>query len=52
MARLRASLDSGVVISDDEERRLMLWEENGGTDLIDPLYGGNEVRDSMALMLY
>ena len=51
MTNLRALLDAGQVISDDEERRLMLWEENGGELLLhedtDPA-----VRDSMALMLY
>lgn len=49
--KLRALLDAGHVISEDEERRLMLWEENGGELLLhedaDPA-----VRDSMALMLY
>ena len=51
MMKLRAQLDAGHVISEDEERRLMLWEENGGELLLsedaDPA-----VRDSMALMLY
>lgn len=49
--RIRSLLDAGHVISDDEERRLMLWEENGGelilSEDVDP-----GVRDSMALMLY
>jgi hypothetical protein len=52
MMRLRASLDNGEPLSNEEERRLMIWEETGG-ELVPPgdsADGG--VRDSMALMLY
>ncbi len=48
--RLRASLDNGDPLSQDEERRLILWEESGGE--VVPAEEDNGVRDSMALMLY
>lgn len=32
MNRLRASIDNGNIISGDEERRLLLWEEKGEAD--------------------
>jgi hypothetical protein len=50
MLKLRAQLDKGAILSEDEEKRLSLWEEKGEADF------GNDsdpnVRDSMALMLY
>jgi hypothetical protein len=30
MMRLRQSLDNGERITDEDERRLMIWEETGG----------------------
>ena len=49
MMRLRQSLDNGERITDEDERRLMIWEETGG-ELVPQSQDG--VRDSMALMLY
>jgi hypothetical protein len=49
MMRLRQSLDNGVNLTDEEERRLMIWEESGG-ELVPQSQDG--VRDSMALVLY
>ncbi len=46
MNKLRASLDSGAILSSEDERRLMLWEQDGQAD------SQTDVRDSMALMLY
>ena len=34
MMRLRQSLDNGEHISHEDERRLMLWEETGGEQLV------------------
>jgi hypothetical protein len=45
MQRLRMSMDNGVELSADDERRLVLWEETGQTDI-------NMEGDSMAMMLY
>ena len=50
MLKLRTSLDNGVSLNEDDERRLMVWEEGGSADLNDSDIGG--VRDSMAMMLY
>ena len=49
MLKLRAQVDAGGQLSEDEERRLVLWEEKGESDLND---ADPNVRDSMALMLY
>jgi hypothetical protein len=55
MMRLRASLDNGEPLSNEEERRLMIWEETGGElvpENANAAAADGGVRDSMALMLY
>ena len=48
MQRLRASLDNGNELSNDEERRLVLWEETGQPDVDED----ELIRESQALMLF
>lgn len=48
MAKLRTSVDNGATLNNEDERRLMLWEEGG--EIPDESELG--IRDSMAMMLF